>query len=101
MENLFVFDVKYSNTFSKNKAQNDDMFFEKFEDLKMGNLIKRGLKSDLSSSHNDSDISATKEDNFINTDVLRMLNSSNVKIKNIIILIIFLLNLFFLEKRKQ
>jgi hypothetical protein len=77
-DNLFVFDVKYSH-FSKNKPQNDDMFFEKFEDLKMGNLIKKGLKSDLSSSNNDSEISATKEENFINTDVLKMLNASNVK----------------------
>jgi len=78
-ENLFVFDVKNSN-FAKNNPQTGDNFFEKFEDLKLGNLIKNGLKSDLSSSNNDSLISAIKEENFINTDVLKLLNASNVKI---------------------
>ena len=79
IDNIF-FDEKYLNTFSKNKVQNDDYFYEKFENLKLGNILKTDLRSDLSSSQNDSDISATKEDNFINTDVLRLLNSSNVNI---------------------
>lgn len=74
-----MFDVKNSN-FAKNNAQTGDNFFEKFEDLKLGNMIKNGLKSDLSSSNNDSQISAIKEENFINTDVLKLLNASNVKI---------------------
>lgn len=73
--NLFVSDPKYSKTFSKNKVQNDEIFYEKYEYLKDNK--KAGSKTDLSSSHNDSGISLT-EGNFINTDVLKMINTSQL-----------------------
>lgn len=75
--NIFVYDPKYSNTFSKNKVQNDEIFYEKYEYLK--DIKKGGSRTELSSSHNDSGLSLT-EGNFINTDVLKMINSSHVRI---------------------
>jgi hypothetical protein len=76
-DNIFVFDVKYSDMFMKNKKQNDEMFFEKFEDLKIKNLIKNGLKADISYSHDDCEVSA-KEENFFNADFLKLINSPRV-----------------------
>ena len=107
VNNLFVFDVKYSNTFSKNKRQNDELFYVKFEDLKLYSEFKNGQKSDISSNAANESGLSLKEDNFINTDVLKLLDASNVNTKIILIFINFqnlnnylILNVTFLEKRQ-
>jgi len=81
-DNIFVFDVKYSEIFGKrNKKQNDDVFYEKFEDLKIiGNMNKKGyFKNELSYSHDDSEVSL-KEENFFNTEFIKMINSTSMVI---------------------
>ncbi len=71
--NIFAFDLNYSTIFNVSKegfAQNDDLFYEKFENLHVA-------KHKRSASHTNSDsISSVKDDFYINKDVLNMLNSS-------------------------
>jgi hypothetical protein len=84
MNNIFAFHGKYTNLFEKGKEQNDDSFYEKLATLNHKNNGKLH-KGDISSVHNDSSMSM-KEEHFINTDVLNMLNSST-SIANVCILI--------------
>ncbi len=79
-DNIFVFDVRYSEIFGKkNKKQNDDVFYEKFEDLKIiGNMNKKGImKNELSYSHDDSEVSF-KEENFFNAEFIKIINSTSI-----------------------
>ncbi len=90
-DNIIVFDVKYSEIFrKKNKKQNDEVFYEKFQDLKIiGNMDKKNqIKSEISYSHDDSQVSF-KEENFFNAEIIKMINSTNMvrKIFNISLLI--------------
>lgn len=68
-----------NNNYHKNTQEYDDGFFDKFDTLKLGNYIKT-VTNDNSSSVNDNEISANKEENLITLEVLRLLDSSNVNI---------------------
>lgn len=73
--NIFAFDINYSTIFNISKegaVQNDELFYEKFENLHVA-------KHKRSSSQTNSDsISSVKDDFYLNKDVLNMLNSSGM-----------------------
>jgi hypothetical protein len=71
-ENVFVFDVKYSEIFKKQDSQqNDELFFEKYQNLKM----TKKFKSESSLCYEDLEVS--KEANFFNKDFLKILDMTD------------------------
>jgi hypothetical protein len=76
-QNIFAFDVKYSNHFNKCKdtnTQNDDVFFENLEILN----FKGPRAFDIISNPYSDSVSSVKDDFFLNRDVLNLINSPTV-----------------------
>jgi hypothetical protein len=67
-------DINYSNIFNVSKegtTQNDEVFYEKFENLHIA-------KNKSITSLNSDSMSSSKADFYLNKDVLNMLNSSTI-----------------------
>jgi hypothetical protein len=67
--------MNYSTIFNESKEgniQNDELFYEKFENLQVAKVKKS------SSQTNSDSISSVKDDFYLNKDVLNMLNSSGL-----------------------
>ena len=63
----------------KNNIQNDDIFYEKFEDLKIiGNIQKKGLTNSENSYTQDDSQLSLREENFFNTEFIKMINSTTI-----------------------
>jgi hypothetical protein len=72
-DNLFAYDIEYSEVFAKKIEQSDDDFFNTFNNLQIYNSSDKNFVKVQTQELTDN--ASIKEENFINKDLFKILDS--------------------------